>query len=72
MSTGFTFVNAVAARLFAEWWYERNFIEVTLDGATASVAHDPLSVMGDRFQRAANWFNFAAQSAREIGEGNND
>lgn len=73
MTTSFTFVNATAARLFADEWYKRNFDVVNVDGSDTTVHYEPKTLNSARFLRAASWFNAASQSAREIaGEGDDE
>lgn len=68
MTTTYTFINATAARLFAEWWRSRCYVAIDVMGCVIEVLNaSPATQMS--FYEKAEAFNAAAQSAREIGEG---
>lgn len=64
MTTTYTFVNATAARLFAEWWNREYSWPVEVDGNV--VSRQAGGQVQTWFQDAARAFNAASQSAREI------
>lgn len=79
MTTTYTFVNATAARLFAEWWNKacewsrkNKARKVRVSGQAASFDGGDNVWFIHTFQNCAEAFNAASQKAREIAEGDSN
>ena len=66
MTTEYTFVSEVAARLFAEWWNNKWATPVQTEVATVRLKVEDTSPLVEYFYCAKEAFNAAAQHASEI------